>query len=297
MKTLILLFTLCSLQSYAKDLKEDVFILSSEKFEGRKPGEAGHKLARDYLKERIKSLGLEFEDITQLSPLPWLPRMHNLVGKLKRRESSNKCIVLTAHYDHVGVKNGSIYPGAMDNAAGVALVLDIAKQVIHSNLNTLADFFFVFPDQEESYLAGSFRLVKQLQKQCKKIVFNFNFDVVGAPFFKGLEDHVLLLGHESSFSFDGILPSAVDYAKKELGLQVDTGGVYVIEPFKIPRSDYANFRRKKIPFLFMTNGTPWFYHDKEDTFDKIDFKHLSDLSKFSFNLLEQYALKEKIFRV
>lgn len=278
------LLAFASLESHKNNLN----ILTSDEFTGRGLRTAGHKLARDFIASELRQIGLETEILTNRSYLPWLPKAHNILAKFPGNNKGKSCIALTAHYDHEGIKKGEIYPGAMDNAAGVSLLLELAKKLKKIGFSTQADIYFAFPDQEEKFLVGSHHLIKALKKKCQKILFNFNFDTLGAPFFNGLEKKFFALGSESSSSFAKILP-----AMKTDQYEAMKGGIYIIEPLGIPRSDYSNFRWNKIPFLFITNGTPWFYHSPADTPDKIDFDHLEDLTLYAFNLLKNFQLEEK----
>ena len=118
----------------AEQLVEDVRILSADAMEGRATGSAGSSMARAYIMRRfgdagLTPLGSSFERPFQLpigkgeTPAKSESAGINLVGYVPGKKHPARFIVVTAHYDHLGVKGGQIYNGADDNASGTAAVL------------------------------------------------------------------------------------------------------------------------------------------------------------------------------
>lgn len=272
----------------SQNIQRLVYALTSAEAQGRAPGSTGHAWALQFLQAELAALGLQAQVQTVADPYP-IP-IQNLYAKWtgQGRSVKRSCIALVAHYDHVGGSAPHFYPGAMDNAASVAVLLQLAKKLKEKPLALSSDVYFVFPDYEEQNLQGSFYFVPLMRELCAEIKFNITLDVLGAPFFKGMEGEMLVLGSESSKSFSQILPGASETP----GLTTHHGPIYLIEPFHIPRSDYANFRSHNIPFVFLTNATPWNYHTPWDTADRLDYEHLQRISDYLYQGLQKFAGKE-----
>jgi acetylornithine deacetylase/succinyl-diaminopimelate desuccinylase-like protein len=138
-------------------------------------------LARDYLKDRIRSLGLEPKEDTYLIPnlnplidLLFSPfKGANIYTILPATTESDEYVVLGAHFDtEVGC------PGAIDNGSGVALIYSVVKK-LQSVQNRSKNIILVFFDQEEEELVGSQAFAKFLKKQKWKIHSVHTFDMVG----------------------------------------------------------------------------------------------------------------------
>src|SRR5687768_13723497 len=118
----------------AAQLLRDIQTLSADDMEGRSPRQPSIQKARDYVETRFKDAGLEpigatFKQEFQMSELS---RVHiykvvNFVGLIKGKKYADKYIVITAHYDHEGVKARKTYNGADDNASGTAALFAIAS--------------------------------------------------------------------------------------------------------------------------------------------------------------------------
>ena len=115
----------------ANNLLEDVKALSSEAYQGRKTGTEGAAAARAYLKKRLSALGLstfpELSDFEQAFKAKARDGSSvdakNVVAYVPGK--SSKIIVISGHYDHLGVIDNEVYNGADDNASGVAAMLTL----------------------------------------------------------------------------------------------------------------------------------------------------------------------------
>src|SRR5687768_16170629 len=161
-------------------LLKDVEILSSDAYEGRKTGTKGAEMARIYIENRFKNIGL--------APLPAVSGYEvsfsfknnkgvningkNLLAYIPGK--SENIIVISAHYDHIGIINDQIYNGADDNASGVAALLKLAA---HYKKNR-PDHTLIFAafDAEEMGLQGSKNFVANPPVPLNKIRLNINLD-------------------------------------------------------------------------------------------------------------------------
>src|SRR5690606_36749927 len=123
--------------------------IADDEMEGRKTGEAGQKMVANYIRNFYKNLEIEplpeTEDYFQEVPSEAMKRMfsprlndsENVAAYIRGTEKPNEYIVLSAHYDHVGIANGEIYNGADDNGSGTTALLEMARmfQIAHKNGN------------------------------------------------------------------------------------------------------------------------------------------------------------------
>ncbi len=167
----------------AAQLMRDLQTLAADDMEGREPGTPGGVKARTYLLKRFKEIGIQLigesyeRSFRFNTPLDKAEHPGvNVVGVIRGRRDPDRYIAVTAHYDHLGTKNGQVFNGADDNASGVSAMLAIAQQLSvnppdHSVL-------FVAFDAEETGLNGSRDFVKSPPVPLDAIVLNFNLDMV-----------------------------------------------------------------------------------------------------------------------
>lgn len=124
-------------------------------------------------KNRIKSLSLDIE-----SEFNKNYRTQNVIAYAEGKAKKDSLYVFTAHYDHLGIIGDSVYfPGANDNASGVAVLLDLAKY--YSKNPSDYTIVFVFSSAEEIGILGSFYLADNPVFDLDKIKFLINIDMAG----------------------------------------------------------------------------------------------------------------------
>ncbi|MCW8925189.1 MAG: M28 family peptidase, partial [Xanthomonadales bacterium] len=129
----------------AERMKADVEKLAGEAMQGRGPGSAGHEAAAEYIAEQFKAAGLEpaGDDGSYFQPLTITGEdgkeitVRNVLGVIPggNADWQDQSVVLSAHYDHLGLgwpdakagNKGKIHHGADDNASGVAVMLELAR--------------------------------------------------------------------------------------------------------------------------------------------------------------------------
>src|SRR5215470_3924156 len=108
-------------------LLSDLRVLSSEKMQGRQVDTPGSELARDYIVERFRASRIEPFGQSYLAPFTFRSgrggtsaKRHgvNVIGRIVGTRRPDRYIVISAHYDHLGVRNGQVFYGADDNASG-----------------------------------------------------------------------------------------------------------------------------------------------------------------------------------
>ena len=279
-----------------KNLQKHVGFLASEELQGRFPHSEGSQKARDYITKSLMDSGITDIYIQQGKPIRPLPRhgafptfpANNIIAKYPATTATDKCIVYSAHYDNGHKNPKKFFPGANDNASGVAALLELGRQLVVNKIQTNANIYLTFPDLEELYINGSPSMVKHLlDSECKEIILNVNLDIVGGAFFAGMEGHLLELS--SGLTADHY--QFIDSADKH-GLNIHSSNIYLIEPLGnlVPRSDYSSFRASGVPFIFYTAGTPWYYHTQYDSIDKVDFDFLQNVVFRIYSLAKNYSV-------
>jgi Zn-dependent M28 family amino/carboxypeptidase len=177
----------------------------------------------------------------------------NVVAKLTGSDATLKdeVVIYTAHWDHVGigepVKGDKIYNGAIDNASGVAMVLEIAREMTRLKTRPRRSILFLLVTAEEDGLLGSRYYADFPICPLAKTVANINIDGVN-PW--GRTKDLVLIGFGAS--------DLDDYAREAA---TEQGRVIVpdAEPEKgfYYRSDHFNFARKGVPALFPDAGVEY----------------------------------------
>jgi hypothetical protein len=265
-------------------LEDTVRFLASDEMRGRGPGTPENRRAAEWILAQFREIGLEsslHEFDFHLFPDRKI-RAANVVGLL--RGASDEIVVIGAHHDHLGVEEGRIYNGADDNASGVAALLHAARACRRDPPpRTLV---FVSFDLEERGMVGSSRFVASNVVDMERVVAMVCLDLVGGTFFKGEERSLFALGSEYSAAI-----SEAVRAESVGGLDVVPVGIFVMEPMGplFARSDYLAFRRRGIPFVFLSTGTPWYYHTEHDDVERIDFPKLARVSSYVSALTRRIA--------
>ena len=124
------------------DKEEVINKLCSDEFEGRLVGSLGNELAGEYLSDlfsKIRLISMFGEDykheytqevyktygLIAEDDYGEVKTINNIVGKIEG--TSNNAVIISAHFDHIGIQDGRIIKGAIDNASGVAVLLDLAE--------------------------------------------------------------------------------------------------------------------------------------------------------------------------
>ena len=177
----MLAFVLAGAQSATRidpaRLMADVDTLSAPAMEGRRTGTPGNQRARAFIVERFRTLGLKpIGESYEQTFSSGTAAAANVVGMVRGTARPDAFVLVTAHYDHVGVRDGALHPGADDNASGVAAMLQAAAHVAAHPLRH--SVVFVAFDSEEQGLRGARHFVAQPLVDLKRITLMLNLDMV-----------------------------------------------------------------------------------------------------------------------
>ncbi|WP_206337274.1 M28 family metallopeptidase [Tenacibaculum mesophilum] len=293
----------------AKDLGKHLFIYASDEFEGRNTGEPGQKKAVKYLKDFYVSQGiaspLSGDDHFQEVPSEYLSNnrrgmtlkdSENVVAFIKGTEKPDEIVVISAHLDHEGVKNGEIYNGADDDGSGTVAILEIAeafKQAADAGKGPKRSILFLHVTGEEKGLLGSKYYTENPIFPLANTVTNLNIDMIGRvdDRHKGNPNYVYLIGSDKLSTELHNISEAMN--KKYTNIDLDYKYNDDNDPNRFYyRSDHYNFAKHNIPIIFYFNGTHADYHRPTDTPDKINYEMLENRTRLVFHTAWEVANRE-----
>ena len=229
-------------------LLRDLGTLSADDMEGRLPGTPGGAKARAYILRRFKEAGIQPFGDSYERPFAFRSRGDsndrsgvNIVGVVRGRREPDRFIVITAHFDHLGVRNGQVFNGADDNASGVAALLAVAARVSA----TKPDHSVVFAalDAEESGLNGAKAFLADPPIARDAIVMNVNVDMVA-------RDEKNLLFATGTFQYPFLKAYLKDVARPPVVLRLGHDGTNAREDDWTKDSDHYPFHLAGIPFIY-----------------------------------------------
>jgi hypothetical protein len=190
-------------------------------------------------------------------------------------------VVLSAHYDHLGKRGDVLYPGADDNATGVAMLLEVARRYAAREVKPKRAVYFVAFDLEEDGLLGATHFALNPPRELRRLKAFLTADMLGRSMAGVMDEYVFVLGSESSPRLRRLL----ERVPPEEGLKVGRLGADLIGT----RSDYGPFRDRRVPYLFFSTGQHPDYHRPGDTADKIDYAKLRRITRWIAELTDRLA--------
>ncbi len=287
------------------DLKKLVYTLASDEYEGRLTGEKGQKIAAQYIIDFYKNLNINSAksdgNYLQHIPVKYFrgrskDDSENVVAYIKGSEKSDEFVIISAHYDHLGVKGKEIFNGADDDASGTSALLEIAeafqKATIDGNRPKRSIVFLNVTGEEEG-LFGSKYYAENPIFSLENTVVDLNIDMVGRFDKKHAEnpEFVYLIGADKLSQELHDLSEATN--KKYTNLILDYTYNDENDPNRFYyRSDHYNFAKNGIPIIFYFNGVHEDYHKPTDTADKIRYDLLQKRTKLVFYTAWEIANRE-----
>jgi hypothetical protein len=273
------------------ELRAHVSRLASPEFLGRRgPGAA--RTAR-HLAEAFKRLDLKpaFGD-SYYQPIPSLltegTSKASVIGRNvgailpgSDPKLKDEWIILSAHFDHLGQRDGALYPGADDNASGVAMLLEVAEYFALSEQKPRRTLAFISFDQEETGLRGSTYFAAHPPLPFRKLKAFLTADMLGRSMANVMDEYLFVLGSEHSTR----LRKLVEEVSPPQALQVGRLGADLVGT----RSDYGPFRDRDVPFLFFSTGQHPDYHSPRDLPERIDYEKLRRGSVYIRDLTRRLA--------
>ena len=276
----LLLSLAAGAQTRQQNLTDHVCFLASDELKGRKAGSAEAGMAADYISKQYNDIGIK----TYLEYfMKYGKEYSNVIGLIEGSDPvlKNEYIVLGAHYDHLGIKEGQIYNGADDNASGSAALIEVARDLYANRENLKRSIIIAAFDAEELGLYGSQTLSDILADSLgkEKIKLMMSLDMVG--WYKA----------SGTLSLEGV---GTIKNGKDLVTSEAAGYPINVKPVKFEKSiftatDTYGFAQKGIPTLAVTTGLKSPYHKPEDDADLIDYEGLDNISRYVSALTERIA--------
>ncbi len=279
-----------------KRMMETIQYLSSDKLMGRGLGTPYLDSAAQYIADKFKAYGLQpmgdsyfqtFKHNFPNKPGPQDLTLKNVIAVIPGTDPNLKesPVVVSAHYDHLGLgwpdvhagDEGKIHHGADDNASGISILLELAKNM--SKLKPKRTIVFAAFTGEEAGLIGSRYFVEHAKDYFKGVPFaDVNIDTDGSLFDKKL----LVLNANTAREWKFIF----------MGTDYTTGVKSEVVQQQLDASDQVAFIEQGIPGVQLFTGATENYHRPTDTWEKIDGKGLVKVATVAKEVLEYLADRE-----
>ena len=334
LKLIILLFLLsvgCSQDNlsdrYAESITSEeltdlIYKFASDEFEGRNTGEAGQKLAVDFLKNfyiandisqadntenYFQKFIVDFsgrqvanpsdidslENSTNSKNINWV-NTENVAAIIEGSTYPNEYIVLTAHLDHVGIEDGEIYNGADDDGSGSMALLEIAQAFKLAELDgnrPKRSIVILHVSAEEKGLLGSKYYTDNPLYPLNETITNLNVDMIGRtdPTRNSNNDeYVYLIGTDRLSTM--LHETSEEVNDRTVNLELDYRFNAWDDPNRFyERSDHWHFAKNNIPVIFYFSGTHEDYHQPTDTAEKIRYDLLTKRTRLIFHTAWEIA--------
>lgn len=295
------------------ELKTHLYIVASDENEGRDTGTEGQKRAGKYLVTQYEKNGISYPKAAdgwyQKVPsefmargfAPKLPDSENIWAFIEGSEKPEEIVVVSAHYDHVGMKNGEIYNGADDDGSGTVALLEIAqafKIAEKEGYKPKRSILFLHVTGEEHGLHGSRYYSENPLFPMDKTVANINIDMIGRrdTLHPNTNNYVYVIGSDRLSSELHTINEEMNnkYTKMELDYKYNDRN----DPERIYyRSDHYNFAKHGVPAIFFFNGIHEDYHKPTDTPDKIEYDALAKRAQLAFLVAWELANRPEKIKV
>ncbi|MFL5446654.1 MAG: M28 family metallopeptidase [Myxococcales bacterium] len=236
--------------------------LCSRECAGRAAGTKEGDAARAVVVQAFREAGLD----------PYEQRVEGCGGAnvlAKVRGDVERYVLVGAHFDHLGEIDDEVFWGADDNAAAVAVLVEVARAIAKDRDGRGVILAAFDGEEPPHFLTGAMGSREFVRTNRDPIDFMVCMDLVGHRFGpEGIPEEVgaslFALGAERSAATHALVSSL---KRVEAGVIVRAADAGIIPPL----SDYEAFWERRIPFLFLSAGRSRVYHTPEDTPDKLDY--------------------------
>ncbi len=266
-------------------LVDHVEFLTQPALNGRKCHSTGSRYARRYIEDRFEGYGLK----------PWPGESGydqsfgfgtNVIGVLPGSDPAvaDQVVLVCAHYDSLGVKDGKVYPGAADDAGGVAVMLEAARRMAALTPAPRRPVAFAAFDCGQRRFLGAFAFTLRDDFDPGNLAAVIDLDLLGRPNLGIMDDTLIAVGTEH----DPQLRQAVYAAGRASGLRILPAGIDLVPPL----GDYFAFEQYPAATILLTTGLYFDYHKPTDTPDKLDFRLLNRSVDVAVATIEHLANRD-----
>ncbi len=225
----------------------------------------------------------------------------NVMGVIEGSEFPNEYVIVTSHFDHIGMDGDKIFNGADDDGSGTSTVLALAQtygELYKIGIKPKRSILFMTVSGEEKGLLGSEYFTNDPPIDFDQMMCNLNIDMVGRvdDEHKDNPNYVYLIGSDKlSTELHNV---AIEVNKENENIELDFTYNSPDDPNRYYyRSDHYNFAKNNIPVIFYFNGTHPDYHKETDTIEKIDFETMSVRAKYIFSTIWEVANRDEMFKI
>lgn len=280
---------ICNYDSTVIYSKKDIVYFKDKKpkdFKGNFIVNSRSKLTHTFAQAQSKNIGIYITDTAKVklgkslkvnskSECQYL-KSQNVIGYVKGSVQPDSFLIVCAHYDHLGgIGKQCYFPGANDNASGIAMLLQLATYYSMSQNSPKYSMFFIAFGAEEVGLLGSKYYVEHPLVPLKQTRFVLNLDLMGS----GLEGITVVNGSVFSKEFDAL--QKINEANHFLKVIKPRG--------KAANSDHYHFSENGVKSFFIYSlGEITAYHDINDTADKVPLSRFSEMYRLIVKFLETF---------
>jgi hypothetical protein len=224
---------------------------------------------------------------------------HNVIAFIEGTDEKlrNEVVVISAHYDHVGVINGEIHNGADDDGSGTVTAMEIAEALLEARqagVGPRRSVMILHVSGEEKGLLGSEWYTEFPTHPLENTVCNLNIDMIGRVDEQHAENenYVYLIGSDKlSTQLHRISEEAnATYTQLELDYTFNDPN----DPNRFYyRSDHYNFARRNIPVIFYFSGVHEDYHRPGDDAEKIRYEKMARIGRLIFHTAWEVANRDE----
>jgi len=287
-----------SLAPSSKDVSRDnlsatINVLADPALHGRGAGSSNNRRAARWIADRFAAIGL--------SPAPGAEhcvpferrgiRDQNVIAYLSRGAPNAPVVLVGAHYDAQGEQGANVFPGADDNASGVAAMLEIAR--ISAMHETGPAMVFVAFGAEETGLLGAKAYVEAPSVPLSRVALMINLDMVGRPLLDGSPLRILIPRANETIGYvigDFDAPKTTDMLER--AAKREDRPIIGIPEVVLRRLGFASDSvpfSPHVPTIFLSTGDHVDYHQPTDTLEKIDYEQLARTVRLTLAIVDEVS--------
>ncbi|MEM6632889.1 MAG: M28 family peptidase [Bacteroidota bacterium] len=228
----------------------------------------------------------------------------NVMGYMEGTDKKDELLVLTAHYDHIGIVKDQINNGADDDGSGTSAILEIAEafsKAAENGNRPRRSILFMTVSGEEKGLLGSQFYTENPIYPLEQTIVNLNIDMIGRIDKKyqsraDSTNYVYLIGSDKLSSDLHKISEATNQALDQITLDYTYNDENDPNRFYY-RSDHYNFAKNRIPVIFYFTGVHVDYHKPTDDVYKIQFDKTAKITQLVFGTAWELANREERIKV
>lgn len=284
----------------SSELKRVVTVLASDSLKGRRAGSVYDSKAAKFVTDFFLKNGIEVlypnggQDFSYIVSNGDTLYSRNVLAIVEGSDSilKNEYIVVGAHFDHLGSYNlkvngkdsVAVFPGADDNASGVASLMMLSKMISERSYLFKRSVIFAAFGAEENGMTGSWYFVNRAFREIGKVGYMVNLDMVGRS------------GGENYFRAYTVVPN-IELNDLFAKLSNRTFTIYPkISTGDYFPSDHQPFASAGIPVTLFTTGLHNDYHTVRDTPEKLDYSQMEAICEYVFDMVRAVSDKDKMLR-